>query len=95
MSSKKLESFRSSFGNLQQKIVEFKQKEKELTRRLKDYVKDYQKIESEIFKLLLTLNQIYVIKRENWNKKIKKALIQRTKFQNSLENLIEEKKSIQ
>ena len=95
MSSKKFESFWSSFDSLQHKINKFKQKEKELTRKLKDYVKEYQNIELEIFKILLTINQIYVIKRENWNKKIKKLLVERTKFQNFLENLIEEKKRIQ
>lgn len=95
MSGEEFDNFWLSFNGIQQKIETFKRKEKELNKKIKDYVKNYQMIESEMIILLLAMREIYSIKRKHWKKKIKKLKIRRKKYTNFLENIFEENKKIQ
>ncbi|MFX1366202.1 MAG: hypothetical protein ACFFCE_05265 [Promethearchaeota archaeon] len=98
MSKEKPQETRSSqttFGSLQSKIEDLRQKRDGLNKKTKDYINGLQEIDNEIAKSLKIAKDHYKKKRDFWNNKVKKLKEKKIEYKTLLEDLIEEKKNLQ
>ena len=59
MTSEKYDNFKYSFNTQQQEIKEFRRKRNQLNKKIKDYINNFQMIESEIYKSLFDARKVY------------------------------------
>ncbi|MFW9989725.1 MAG: hypothetical protein ACFFC3_13815 [Candidatus Odinarchaeota archaeon] len=91
----KARSSQTSFRSLQLKIEELRQKRDELNKKTKDYINELQNIEIEIANSLKVAKEQHKKKRDYWNDKVKKLKKKKIEYKTLLDELIEEKKSLQ
>ncbi|MFX1258185.1 MAG: hypothetical protein ACFFAN_10020 [Promethearchaeota archaeon] len=95
MSGEKYNNFLNSLTLLQKKIDIFKQKKKELNNYIKDYITNFQRIESEFNNSFSIDKEFYEKKLNYYNKKIKKLRIKKYELKHHLKNLLNDKKHLQ
>ena len=86
---------RTSFRGLQILIEDLRQKRDDLNLKTKDFITELQEIETEINSSLKSAKEKYKKKRDYWNNKVKALKDKKIEYKTLLDNLFEEKKSIQ
>ncbi|MFW9894272.1 MAG: hypothetical protein ACFFD7_00545 [Candidatus Thorarchaeota archaeon] len=93
--SRNSQNSRTSFRGLQTLIEDLRQKRDDLNLKTKDFINELQEIETEINDNLKLAKEKYKKKRDYWNNKVKGLKDKKVEYKTLLDNLIEEKKSIQ
>jgi len=86
---------RTSFRRLQILIEDLRQKRDDLNLKTKGFISELQEIETEINTNLKAAKEKYKKKRDYWNNKVKQLKDKKLEYKTLLDNLFEEKKSVQ
>lgn len=92
MSQNTTNNDRISFGELQEKIEDFKTKRDDLNQKTKEYINSLQELEVEVNSALKLAKDVYKKKRDHWNIKVKKLKDKKIEYKNLLDELLEERK---
>ena len=95
MNDEKFDNFNHSFNELKKQLKELRRKRKQFNHRIKRYIRNFQIIESNIYKSLFDAREFYKKRRNLINKKTRKLKKRKPEYKNILDNLIKEKKDIQ
>jgi len=93
--TKNTQNSRTSFRELQILIEDLRQKRDDLNLKTKGFISELQEIETEINTNLKAAKEKYKKKRDYWNNKVKQLKDKKLEYKTLLDNLFEEKKSVQ
>lgn len=95
MTDENFDNFEQFFNGLQKQLKELRHKRSQLNKKIKNYINNFQTIESEIYKSLFDAREFYHKRRNFCNKKIRKLTKEKIEYKQFLESLIEKKKTVQ
>ena len=95
MKDHNFDNFSQYFNNWQKNIINFTLKRNLANKELENYIKNFQTIDSEIYKALFTAREYYIKKRRYYNQKIKRLKQKEIEFKRFLDIVNREKRSLQ